>query len=233
MSICNKANLIPELRKIIWELTVSEPRILEVANGGRNGVRTSHKLPVPLHVCQESRAITRQKYPIIMGIVPPRYEHKGKSYAYFNPETDIIYIPYSSLGRSPGTFFLVSRAADYSWTPEALKNITHLAIDARVWALYSDADEISFRLFPALKKVTLVVHDDAECKEEWCIKYTQEITFVDYVGSKSTSVIDLEIEVGCELLRQKQSKDAPVGSEVVPKIEIKYLARGGKRCCGK
>lgn len=79
----------------------------------------------------------------------------------------------------------------------------------------------------------MVVHDDAECKEEWNVKYAGEITFVESVGPKSSSEVDLEIEVRCEMVRQKGAVEMAGGGWEVPEIEVRWLVRGGRRCCGK
>lgn len=109
-------SLPPEIRFIIWRLSLA-PRVVEIiASNNRTGFYSQATLPAALHVCRESRQAVEALYPRCFGsfLLPERVR--------FNFDLDILYIDISQEEESLYRLFGVLKEAE-------LARLKYVAID--------------------------------------------------------------------------------------------------------
>jgi hypothetical protein len=76
-----------ELRDKIWDFTLPRQRVVNVTyNADKNSYTTPIRVPMTLHICQESRERALRRYKLSFGA------QKGEARIYFNFEDDLLYM---------------------------------------------------------------------------------------------------------------------------------------------
>lgn len=245
-----------ELRQMSFEAAVSAPEIFEIgcsSNLLKTGLLIHNgSLPALLHVNQESRAISLKRYDTIIegrfGFAtshrsfPTGTGYTNKFGGRFGPSKDIIFIPWEKDHHHLHDGVRTSGKGSF-WSRQAKLSLQYLALDWRVFTggqtrTYSSS--LTLTGFSNLKVLTIVIHEvhgenpgwKDVCTESWKVRKNGPLEFIDNNGGQF--VLDLTAEVQEYLVNEKARAKREQGIEWnVPKVEIKYLTRGGKKCCHK
>jgi hypothetical protein len=169
-----------------------------------------------MHVNWESRRVALEKYWLRLGS-----EEIKNCLAQIDPTEDTIFIPWNL--SDPGS--LVDRLINgTAWSEEAKQAVRLMAVDEHAWRELSGPK--GFAYFENLEKYTVVAHDlNKGCWEGWRKRDT-DLSFMEL--NDEEIVHDRYLSV-----RDRMSfENGYYGRQWnLPTIEVKVVARRGKKCC--
>ena len=192
------SSLPPEIRFIIWRLSLS-PRIVEIlASDCCDGFYSHAALPAALHVCRESRQAVEALYPSCFGsfLQPERVR--------FNFDLDILYLDISEEEEGLNHFFGILKetelirlkyvaidsaylggVADFQLTTAALKRALKAMTDLKEMIVVCDVTDSSF-----LQRTQMKFYAERDAEENWPHTDIEELPDVqkEYGGWKLSNV---------------------------------------------
>jgi hypothetical protein len=237
----NEFTLFPklpvELRLKIWRAALPGPRIIEAyydyeesVNGDISDgvIRTNQPPPVLLSVCHESREETLRKYITICK--PENFREVEHCHLLMGPSKDTLFIPYANSNLSEHYLQATLVWGDF-YSEEALDKIRYFAIDTDVWDQYAHGHAECISKFRKLVELTLIDHEggwlDIESHDAWRMSDT-DIDFVEPTDFYLPGLFS-ERTTQVQALFRKVKQISPDWHE--PTLQVKTIARGGKRCC--
>ena len=219
-----------ELRLKIWKMALPGPRIVEVyldrvadpSYGDFRVIRTNTPPPTLLSVNLESRKVALEKYWLNLNY---NMSCTCACYAQIDPTEDTIYIPWSIHNTALPQNSLINGTI---WSDEARDSVRFMSIDERTWRSISGPD--GFVYFENLQKFTIVAHEEYDfwldnCKERWRMRDT-DLSFVKVDDEETISSHHLSVESQMQFDNGHYERQWKL-----PVIEVKAVARGGKKCC--
>jgi hypothetical protein len=190
-------SLPPEIRIIIWRLSLS-PRVIEILTSDIcTGFYSQAALPVALHVCQESRQAVEALYPCCFGsfLQPERIR--------FNFDLDILYLDISQEEEGLHHFFGVLKETE-------LTRLKYVAIDeAYLFNGLVDLHSTIAGLKRALKAMTGLKEIIVVC----------DITIG---GPNDFSLPRMQIKFYAERKAGEAEESWPADAEELPNVQEKY-----------
>ena len=191
-------SLPPEIRFIIWRLSLSA-RIVEILSSDCcDGLYTHAALPAALHVCRESRQAVEALYPSCFGsFLQPETVR-------FNFDLDILYFDFSDREEGLNHLFAalkktelirlkyvaidsayLGRVAYFELTTAALKRALKAMTDLKEMIVVCDITDNSF-----VRRMQMKFYAERDAKENWPATDMQELPDVqkEYGGWKLSNV---------------------------------------------
>lgn len=217
--------LPPELRRLIWKLTLPGPQIHKAASRpcftGEKALAThirSPRTPVALSICQESRAVACETLTQF-----PRCQCDGpRSLSYFNPKEDILHVDLRYPSNARAAIWVDFRQISVVAEPiggNRLNRVLHmLSCRPLVSQLYITDLE-------AAEEMTAIVRLKRDLKPRWILR-------PDMLANKTNCVAITEFEVVGDKEKTDQRLVEDITSHLTEKDRgLRVDLASAKVCC--